>query len=57
MLSTDEDSEFDVFYGVSDNYRRWFDLEHARSIVGYDPRDESEAWDVLPKDDRCHDDP
>jgi nucleoside-diphosphate-sugar epimerase len=38
----DESVEFDVFYGVSDNANRWFDIEHARSVIGYRPRDRSE---------------
>jgi len=39
---------FDVFYGVSDNRRRWFDLEHARARVGYDPVDDGEDWTAPP---------
>ncbi|WP_318569870.1 NAD(P)-dependent oxidoreductase [Salinigranum marinum] len=39
---------YDVFYGVSDNERRWFDLDHARDVVGYDPRDDGERWDGPP---------
>jgi len=30
---------FDVFYGVSDNDARWFDLAHARETIGYEPLD------------------
>lgn len=44
----DESVTFDVFYGVSDNARRWFDIEHAREVLGYDPRDASEGWDGPP---------
>ncbi|WP_152043227.1 NAD-dependent epimerase/dehydratase family protein [Salinigranum salinum] len=44
----DDDVEYDVFYGVSDNDRRWFDLEHARDVIGYDPQDNGEAWDSPP---------
>lgn len=39
---------FDVFYGVSDNERRWFDLSHARETIGYEPRDSAEEWDEPP---------
>lgn len=35
----DKSVEFDVFYGVSDNERRWFDIDHAREVLGYDPVD------------------
>jgi len=40
----DESVTFDVFYGVSDNRTRWFDLEHARSVIGYDPQDDGSEW-------------
>ena len=42
----DESVDFDVFYGVSDNEARWFDIEHAREVLGYDPADDGSAWDV-----------
>ncbi|MGI8551427.1 MAG: NAD-dependent epimerase/dehydratase family protein [Dehalococcoidia bacterium] len=34
-----EDVRFGIFYGVSDNPYRFWDLEHARSILGWFPRD------------------
>ncbi|RBI59140.1 NAD(P)-dependent oxidoreductase [halophilic archaeon] len=46
----DDDVEFDVFYGVSDNDRRWFDIDHAREVIGYEPRDNGEEWDAPPED-------
>ncbi|AEH38987.1 NAD-dependent epimerase/dehydratase family protein [Halopiger xanaduensis] len=45
----DDDVAFDVFHGVSDNRRRWFDLEHARARIGYDPQDDGEEWDAPPE--------
>ncbi len=42
------DRRFEVLYGVSDNERRWFDIDHARAAVGYDPRDDGEEWDEPP---------
>jgi len=39
---------FDVFYGVSANDRRWFDIEHARDVLGYDPEDNGDEWDAPP---------
>ncbi|WP_372911410.1 NAD-dependent epimerase/dehydratase family protein [Salinigranum sp.] len=42
------EGEYDVFYGVSDNERRWFDVDHARDVVGYDPRDDGEEWSGPP---------
>ena len=34
--------DYDVFYGLSNNTRRWFDIEHARAVLGYQPRDNAE---------------
>lgn len=44
----DETVDYGVFYGVSDNERRWLDIEHARETIGYDPRDDGEEWDGPP---------
>jgi nucleoside-diphosphate-sugar epimerase len=44
----DDSVEFGVFNSVSDNYRRWLDLEHARARIGYDPQDNAEEWDEPP---------
>ena len=35
---------FDIFYGASDNPRCWFDLDHAKTALGYHPADNSETW-------------
>ncbi|WP_137290522.1 NAD-dependent epimerase/dehydratase family protein [Natronorubrum halophilum] len=45
----DDSVEFDIFSGVSDNRRRWYDLEHARARIGYDPQDDGEEWDAPPE--------
>ncbi|GAA5053272.1 NAD-dependent epimerase/dehydratase family protein [Haladaptatus pallidirubidus] len=45
----DDDVEFDVFFGVSDNDRRWFSIEHGRDVIGYDPQDNGEEWDAPPE--------
>jgi nucleoside-diphosphate-sugar epimerase len=45
----DDNVEHDVFYGVSDNQHRWFDLEHARSMIDYNPRDDGAEWDGPPE--------
>ena len=44
----DDDVEFDIFHGVSDNRRRWFSIENARARLGYDPQDDGERWDEPP---------
>jgi len=45
----DDTVSFDVFYGVSDNDRRWFDIDHACEVIGYDPQDDGEEWDAPPE--------
>jgi nucleoside-diphosphate-sugar epimerase len=45
----DDSVEFGIFSGVSDNKRRWYSLEHARSVLGYSPQDSSEEWDAPPE--------
>lgn len=45
----DEETKFDIFYGVSDNDRNWMDIEHAREAIGYDPQDNSEDWTAPPE--------
>ena len=44
----DETVDFEVFYGVSENDRRWFDIERAREVIGYEPVDNGEEWDAPP---------
>jgi nucleoside-diphosphate-sugar epimerase len=46
----DESVEWDHFYGVSANDRRWLDdLAYAKETVGYEPRDNGEEWDAPPE--------
>jgi len=45
---TDDTVTYDVFYGVSNNDRRWFDIEHARERIEYDPQDNGEQWTESP---------
>lgn len=44
----DESVSYDVFYGVSDNEARWFDISHAEAAVGYEPNDSADDWDGRP---------
>lgn len=37
---------FEIFYGVSNNTWRFWDIEHAREVVGYEPQDDAESWRV-----------
>jgi nucleoside-diphosphate-sugar epimerase len=46
----DESVEWDHFYGVSANDRRWLDdLDRAREVIGYEPQDDGEEWDGPPE--------
>ena len=45
----DDTVEFGIFSGVSDSRSRWFDLEHARTRIDYDPRDNGDDWDAPPE--------
>ena len=40
---------FETLYGISDNPNAWFDLEHARERVGYDPVDSGAAMSSPPE--------
>jgi len=35
---------YEVVYGISDNDRKYYSLERAREVLGYDPRDNSAEW-------------
>jgi nucleoside-diphosphate-sugar epimerase len=35
---------FEIFYGVSNNKWRFWDIEHAREAVGFEPQDDAESW-------------
>ena len=36
--------KFEIVYGVSDNFTRFRDLEHAREVIGYEPQDGIRQW-------------
>jgi NAD+ dependent glucose-6-phosphate dehydrogenase len=39
------DYGFEIVYGISDNDRKYYSLERAREVLGYEPRDNSAEWD------------
>ncbi|MDP6823868.1 MAG: NAD(P)-dependent oxidoreductase [Dehalococcoidia bacterium] len=39
-----EPFQFDIFYGVSDNKWRFWDIDHARQVLGYAPEDNGEDY-------------
>lgn len=44
----DDSVTYDVFYAVSGNAARWFDIEHAQAVLGYEPQDDGSEWDSPP---------
>jgi nucleoside-diphosphate-sugar epimerase len=48
----DQDVTFDIFYGISDNNRGWFDIEHAKTRLGYEPKDNADEWETPPEENR-----
>ena len=43
-LTAPPEVAYGIFYGVSANTWRFWDVEGARALVGYDPRDDAESW-------------
>jgi len=35
---------FEVFYGVSDNLWRFWDIEHAKRVIDYQPQDNAQDY-------------
>jgi NAD+ dependent glucose-6-phosphate dehydrogenase len=44
----DETVTFERFFATSDNPRSWWDIEHAKDVLGYDPQDCGEDWTEPP---------
>ncbi len=38
------DYEYEIVYGISDNDRKYYSLERAREVLGYDPQDNSAEY-------------
>jgi nucleoside-diphosphate-sugar epimerase len=43
-INAHEDVRFAIFYGVSANTWRFWDISDARDRIGYEPLDDAEAW-------------
>lgn len=41
-INAPTDLRYGIFYGMSDNEKRWVDLEHAREVLGFVPQDRAE---------------
>ena len=44
----DDSVTYDTFYAVSENASRWFDIEHAKAVLDYDPQDDGSKWNSPP---------
>ncbi|MFB6143008.1 MAG: NAD-dependent glucose-6-phosphate dehydrogenase Azf [Halorientalis sp.] len=44
------DYGYEIVYGISDNDRKYYSLERAREVLGYEPRDNSAEWDGEERD-------
>jgi nucleoside-diphosphate-sugar epimerase len=44
-LSAPMTLRFDIFQAVSNNARRWRDIDHARRVLGWEPLDSSDVFD------------
>lgn len=39
------DFDFEIVYGISDNDRKYYSIDRAREVLGYDPQDNSAEYD------------
>lgn len=45
----DQDVTYDTFYAVSGNDARWFGIEHAKAVLGYQPQDNGSEMNSPPR--------
>lgn len=50
LCLADGDTEFGIFFATSDNPRSWFDLEHTKELLGYEPQDSASDWQSPPQE-------
>jgi nucleoside-diphosphate-sugar epimerase len=43
-ISSPDSLKFDIFYGVSGNTWRIWDISHARDVLGYEPTSNTDTW-------------
>ena len=43
-IEAPDDLLFDIFYGVSANTYRFWDIEHTKKTIGYAPQDDGERY-------------
>jgi len=47
------DYDYEIVYGISDNERKYYSIERAKAVLGYDPQDDSAGYTLggEPRDD------
>jgi NAD+ dependent glucose-6-phosphate dehydrogenase len=52
QCALEADYEFEIVYGISDNDRKYYSIDRAREVLGYDPQDDSAEYTLAgePKD-------
>ena len=45
QCALEADYDYEIVYGISDNDRKYYSLERAKAVLGYDPQDNSAEWD------------
>ncbi|MFB6220225.1 MAG: NAD-dependent epimerase/dehydratase family protein [Halolamina sp.] len=50
LCLADEETEFGIFFATSDNPRSWFDIEHTKELLGYEPEDSASDWQSPPQE-------
>ena len=48
LMLQNNNEGFDIFFGVSNNDRKWFDIKHAEKTLGYHSIDNSEKFTSPP---------
>jgi len=50
LCLADEETAFGIFFATSDNPRSWFDIEHTKELLGYEPQDSASDWQSPPSE-------
>lgn len=50
LCLADEETAFGIFFATSDNPRSWFDIEHTKELLGYEPQDSASDWQSPPQE-------
>jgi NAD+ dependent glucose-6-phosphate dehydrogenase len=45
QCTLEADYDYEIVYGISDNDRKYYSIERAKEVLGYEPMDNSAEWD------------